>query len=239
STSKSFSANPTPKASTSRVPTQTTSPSIGQLIAGFSAGDADPFTKEVYKQLIAGNINTFIELLRVSLAKKSRMSLSRANEGVLQATVEQRISPSNFVPELRMIMDGHKFKGSGRYGFADIFVLSRGGDCVALELKYVNLAGLMRGSTGNFNEEYGANVLHSLDVSLPNESEQSLLTRQYIYWSEKERKWNRTTISEILNNGMDQLSKYLNIIAKGPVPDENYNFAGVCDERLKATNSEL
>ncbi|RIB03391.1 hypothetical protein C2G38_2225182 [Gigaspora rosea] len=83
------------------------------------------------------------------------------------------------------------------------------GDCVALELKYVNLPG-----------------------------EQSLLARQFVYWSVKERQWSQTTISEILDNGMNQLSKYLNVIAKGPVPDKNYTFTGVCDERLKATNSK-
>ncbi|CAG8526301.1 3333_t:CDS:10 [Gigaspora rosea] len=68
--------------------------------------------------------------------------------------------------------------------------------------------------------------------------EQSLLARQFVYWSVKERQWSQTTISEILDNGMNQLSKYLNVIAKGPVPDKNYTFTGVCDERLKATNSK-
>ncbi|CAG8779642.1 19000_t:CDS:2, partial [Dentiscutata erythropus] len=36
-----------------------------------------------------------------------------------------------------------------------------GGDCVVLELKYVNLVSLMRGSTRNFDDEYRANELYS------------------------------------------------------------------------------
>ncbi|KAF0480585.1 swr1 complex bromodomain subunit brf1 [Gigaspora margarita] len=79
--------------------------------------DANPFTKEAYKQLIVGDIRIFIELLRVSLDKKSRMFLPKASEEVLQATVEQYIPSRYFVPGLQMIMDDHKVKRSGWYGF--------------------------------------------------------------------------------------------------------------------------
>ncbi|CAG8795268.1 12071_t:CDS:2, partial [Cetraspora pellucida] len=98
-----------------------------------------------YNSLIVGNIIPFIKLLKTTLLARSRMSLFSANEAVLQAIVEILLPSRHRVPELCLVIDGKKRKGSGCFSFLDIFVL--GGierNDVCLELKYISLNGLAR-----------------------------------------------------------------------------------------------
>ena len=77
-----------------------------------------------YENLIAGNVMPFIKVIKTFLLTRSRMSLSSASEPVLQAIVESLLPSRYRIPELSLVMDGAKLKGSGRFGFSDVFVLS-------------------------------------------------------------------------------------------------------------------
>ncbi|PKY57159.1 hypothetical protein RhiirA4_478027 [Rhizophagus irregularis] len=160
------------------------------------------------------------------------MSLSSANEPVLQAIVENLL-PSNYcIPELSLVMNGKKPKGSGRFGYSDIFILSDTGiNYVILELKYISLVGLNINQKNNL----GSNELENLDKVLEKENEESLLKRPYSYWSKEDKKTNLTTIGEILNNGIDQLNSYMKVISKGKAT--NYSSSGIFDRRIKVSKS--
>ncbi|GES81635.1 hypothetical protein GLOIN_2v1781474 [Rhizophagus clarus] len=154
-----------------------------------------------YENLITGNIMPFIEILKTSLLSRSKMSLFSADEAVLQAIVESLLPLKHRVPELSLIMDGKKQKGTGRFGYSDIFVLKEIGDrYISLELKYI-----------------------------------SLVERLYTYWSKEHEETKQVTINEILNNGINQLKSYMNVISKGKPVD--YFSSGVFDKRIKITKS--
>ncbi|GES92952.1 hypothetical protein GLOIN_2v1781474 [Rhizophagus clarus] len=186
-----------------------------------------------YESLVNGDIIPFIDILKTFLLTRSRMSLSTADEPVLQAIVEYFLPLKYYIPELSLVMNAKKPKGSGRFGFSDIFVLKRieNNNYISLELKYISLNGLIKNQKNN----YGANDLENLDKILEKENEETLLKRPYTYWSKEHQKTNKTTIEEILNNGIDQSKLYMNTISKGKTV--NYSSSGVFDERIKTTKS--
>ncbi|CAB4389096.1 unnamed protein product [Rhizophagus irregularis] len=187
-----------------------------------------------YESLIADNIIPFIKILKTFLSSRSRMSLSSANEPVLQAIVENLLPLKYCIPELSLVINGKKQKGSGRFGYSDIFILSSEGDNnVILELKYIPLVGLINSNQKN---NFGANELENLDKILEKENEESVLKRSYTYWSKEEKKMNLTTIDETLNKGLNQLNLYMKTISKGKAI--NYSNSGVFDERVKITKSK-
>ncbi|PKB98862.1 hypothetical protein RhiirA5_430691 [Rhizophagus irregularis] len=161
------------------------------------------------------------------------MSLSLANESMLQAIIESLLPLKYRIPELSLVMDGKKLKGSGRFGYSDIFVLKGIGDIyyISLELKYIPLVGLIK----NQKVKYGANELENLDKILEKENEEDLLKRPYTYWSKEYKRTNQTTIGEVLNSGISQLESYMNTISKGRVVD--YSSSGIFDERVKIVKS--
>ncbi|CAB5182313.1 unnamed protein product [Rhizophagus irregularis] len=164
-----------------------------------------------YENLVIGNIIPFIEILKTFLLTRSKMSLSLANESMLQAIVESLLPLKYRIPELSLVMDGKKSKGSGRFGYSDIFVLKGIGDnYISLELKYISLVGLIK----NQKVEFGANELENLDKILEKENEEILLKRSYTYC---------------------QLKSYMNTISKGKVA--NYSSSGVFDERIEIIKS--
>ncbi|CAB5382386.1 unnamed protein product [Rhizophagus irregularis] len=151
---------------------------------------------------------------------------------MLQTIVENLLPLKYHIPELSLVMDGKKSKGSGRFGYSDIFVLKGIGDnYISIELKYISLVGLIK----NHKVEFGANELKNLDKILEKENEEILLKRTYIYWSKELRKTNQTTIGEILNDGISQLKSYMNTISKGKVA--NYSSSGVFDKRIEIIKS--
>ncbi|GES88999.1 hypothetical protein GLOIN_2v1886582 [Rhizophagus clarus] len=185
-----------------------------------------------YKNLVTGNIIPFIKNLKTSLLSRSQMSLFSADEPVLQAIVESLISRKYRIPELTLVMDGKKQKGSGRFGYADVFVIKGTGDNnVILELKYVSLVGLIKKQ----KNEYGANDLEDLDKTLEKEDEELLLSRPYSFWSKEHKKIKQIIISEMLENGINQLKSYMKVIAKGKTTD--YSNSGIIDKRIKIIKS--
>ncbi|GBC03024.1 hypothetical protein RclHR1_04940004 [Rhizophagus clarus] len=179
-----------------------------------------------HESLIAGNIIPFIKVLKTRLLARSQMSLSSANESVLQAIIENILPLNCYIPELSLVIDGKKSKGSGRFGYSDIFIL--GDNNVSLELKYISLVGLIK-------NKVGANELENLDKIIEKENEKVLLKRPYTFWLKGQKKINQTTIEEVLDNGINQLILYMNIISKGKVA--NYSSSGVFDKRVRITKS--
>ncbi|GES79108.1 hypothetical protein GLOIN_2v1843805 [Rhizophagus clarus] len=179
-----------------------------------------------HESLIAGNVIPFIEVLKTRLLARSQMSLSSANEPVLQAIIENILQLNCYIPELSLVIDGKKSKGSGRFGYSDIFIL--GDNNVSLELKYISLVGLIK-------NKVGANELENLDKIIEKEDEKFLLKRPYTFWSKEKKKIIQTTIEEVLDSGINQLILYMNIISKGKAT--NYSNSGVFDKRVRITKS--
>ncbi|CAB4479618.1 unnamed protein product [Rhizophagus irregularis] len=183
-----------------------------------------------YESLVMGNILPFIEILKTFLLTRSRMSLSSANESMLQAIVESLLPLKYRIPELSLVMDGKQPKGSGRFGYSDVFILKGIGDnYISLELKYISLIGLISQKV-----KFGANELENLDKILEKENEEVLLKRQYTYWSKEFKKTMQTTIDDVLNGGISQLKSYMNTISKGNVV--NYSNSGYLMNVLKQLN---
>ncbi|UZO01424.1 uncharacterized protein OCT59_012524 [Rhizophagus irregularis] len=81
-----------------------------------------------YENLVAGNLIPFIEIIKTFLSTRSQMSLSSADEPVLQAIVESLLPLKYHIPGLSLVMDGTKPKGFGHFGYSDIFVFKEIGD---------------------------------------------------------------------------------------------------------------
>ncbi|CAB4374322.1 unnamed protein product [Rhizophagus irregularis] len=185
-----------------------------------------------YENLVTDNIIPFIELLKTFLSTRSQISLSSADEPVLQAIVENLLPLKYCIPELSLVMDSTKLKGFGRFGYSDIFVLKGiGNNNISLELKYISLIGLIKNQKKKFN----TNDLENLDKIIEKEDEKILLKRLYEYWSKEHNKNKQITIEEVLNNGVNQLKSYMNIISKGKSID--YYSSGIFDKRIKITKS--
>ncbi|PKK63570.1 hypothetical protein RhiirC2_716889 [Rhizophagus irregularis] len=186
-----------------------------------------------YENLVSGNIIPFIEILKTFLSTRSQMSLFSADEPVLQAIVESLLPLKYCIPELSLVMDGTKPKGFGRFGYSDIFILKGiGNNNVSLELKYISLVGLIKNQKKKFN----TNDLENLDKLIEKEDEKVLLKRLYTYWSKEHNETRQTTIEDILNNGVNQLKSYMNIISKGKTID--YYSSGIFDKQIKITKSK-
>ncbi|RGB31175.1 hypothetical protein C1646_764386 [Rhizophagus diaphanus] len=173
------------------------------------------------------------DLISETLLTRSRMSLTSANESVLQVTVELLLPSKYRVPELCLIMNAAMSKGNGRFGFLDIFVLGESYS-ISIELKYIPLTGLVSNINGKQTKDFNANELKELDEVLEKEDEEILLKRQYKYYDKKVNKYEQTTINELLYKGMKQLRGYIEIIAKGQA---NKDSTGVCDKQIKIINS--
>src|SRR5688572_26813237 len=163
------------------------------------------------------------------------MSLFSADEAVLQAIVESLLPLKYRIPELSLVMDGTKLKGFGRFGYSDIFVLKGIGDNnICLELKYISLVNLIK-LIKNHKNKFNANDLENLDKIIEKENEKVLLKRLYSYWSKEYGETKQTTIGEVLDNGVNKLKSYMNVISNGKTI--NYSSSGIFDERIKITKS--
>ncbi|CAB4425354.1 unnamed protein product [Rhizophagus irregularis] len=186
-----------------------------------------------YNSLISGDIERFNEILKKKLSTRSQMSLSSANEPVLQEIFEFSLPSKYRVPELCLVMNKNVRKGNGRFGFVDMFVLGDETN-VIIELKYIQLAGLLRDINEKQTKTFSSIELSKLDKIIEKEDEKSLLERKYVHYVKNMKKYKQTTIEEILKNGTNQLLRYINIIIKGKATKDS---AGICDERIEVMNS--
>ncbi|POG68956.1 hypothetical protein GLOIN_2v1480379 [Rhizophagus irregularis DAOM 181602=DAOM 197198] len=73
------------------------------------------------------------------------------------------------------------------------------------------------------------------DKIIEKENEMVLLKRSYSYWSKEYGETKQTTIGEVLDNGVNQLKSYMNVISNGKTI--NYSSSGIFDEQIKITKS--
>jgi hypothetical protein len=147
--------------------------------------------------------------LKKTLLSRSQISLSTANEHVLQAIVELLLPSQYRIPELCLIANNTKRKGDGRFGFLDIFVLAEEmkKSYISIELKYISLVGLVRNNNGKQIKAFGSNELKELDEILEKEDEETLLKRKYVYYAKENNEWRQTTIGEVWNKTTRKLYK--------------------------------
>ncbi|CAG8640777.1 2767_t:CDS:2, partial [Scutellospora calospora] len=129
------------------------------------------------------DINTFKQTLLNFFKSRSSYSLLSANEAVLQVVTELLL-PNNGIPELCLLMDNSKPRGDGRFGFVDIIF----GDVnySIIELKYVNILGLLKAIKNDWNVSSCTNDLANFDKLIENENEGELLKRNFMFWSKEQ-----------------------------------------------------
>ncbi|KAF9369335.1 hypothetical protein CPC16_004587 [Podila verticillata] len=186
------------------------------------------------RNLKAGRAVEFCELLETFFSSRAVRSLQTANEAVLQGIVELLLDePSNRIPELRLVVDGSKEPGKGRFGFVGIFIprqataIGSEQTCVVMELKNATLEGLWKGATSRKSDYKD---LESLRETLCSEDESSLLSRKYAHWSQGDGGWTTVTLEFIMEASVKQLQRYMQTIALGKV--RSYDTSGVLDSRV-------
>jgi len=173
------------------------------------------------------------------LQTRAVRSLRTANEAVLQGVVELLLDePNSRVPELRLVLDGNKEYGDGRYAFVDMFIppmttgtVGRRTRGVVLELKNAALEGLWNGEINDWNKQSTYSDLEKLQHKLCAEDDESLLARKYMYWSKDQRRPVSTTVVAIMEGALKQLETYMQTIAKGK--PQLYHDSGVLDSRVR------
>ncbi|CAB4383189.1 unnamed protein product [Rhizophagus irregularis] len=115
-----------------------------------------------YNSLISGNIERFNKILKKNLLTRSQMSLSLANEPVLQGIFEFSLPSKYRIPELCLVMNKNVRKGNRRFGFVDMFVLGDETN-VIIESKYIQLAGLLRDINEKQTKTFSSIELSKLD----------------------------------------------------------------------------
>ncbi|CAG8538763.1 18185_t:CDS:2 [Cetraspora pellucida] len=151
------------------------------------------------------DINIFKRMLLNFFKSRSSYSLLSANEAVLQVVTELLL-PNNRIPELCLLMNNAKPRGDGRFGFVDMIF----GDVhySIIELKYINILGLIKAINNNWNVSPCTNDLANFD-------EQHNIPKI-------------TTLNEILLSAEEQVTRYMNVIANGPVQNGK---PGIIDSR--------
>ncbi|CAB4494306.1 unnamed protein product [Rhizophagus irregularis] len=121
------------------------------------------------------------------------MSLSLANEPVLQGIFEFSLPSKYRIPELCLVMNKNVRKGNGRFGFVDMFVLGDETN-VIIESKYIQLVGLLRDINEKQTKTFSSIELSKLDKIIEKEDEKSLLERKYVHYVKNMKKYKQTTI---------------------------------------------
>ena len=201
-----------------------------------------PLLGPAFDNLVRGNIDDFVKLLEAFFKTRALRSLSSANEATLQGIVELLLDkPIYRVPELRLVIDGNQPKGKGRFGFVDVFIpaatttFGRRTFAVLLELKYIMLEGLFKGAYNQLRPPTYVEM-QDLEKHLSGEDEDKILERNYVYWSKDSGESETKTVSSILEGGVEQLTKYVETVAKGQ--PKHWTDSGVLDSRIKVGDGD-
>ncbi|CAI2186743.1 8286_t:CDS:2, partial [Funneliformis geosporum] len=144
------------------------------------------------------------------------------NEPGFQTAIELLLPTNHRRSEVRLIIDGlKKNSGTNENGIKS---------SVILELKCISLVGLLSGVKKRWVENAEYKSLKELDEELEKETEDELLGRKYFYWCKEGKKFKQIVVEELINNGMEQLGRYLKTMQKGKVSN---NGSGICDDKIK------
>ena|SRR2546423_4698042 len=146
--------------------------------------------------------------------------------------VEMFIKSECRVSELRLVKNS---KGSSvRYGFLDLLVIGFNKPCfksnIIFELKYLTLKGLYCGEINKLVEDCSYNLLKHLDDRISNETDETILTRNYIFWSNDDKKYKSMFVRDIIYSGVEQLKNYISLIKKGEICKSTK--LGILDDRI-------
>ncbi|CAG8541128.1 7574_t:CDS:2, partial [Cetraspora pellucida] len=124
--------------------------------------DYNPVDKYLaYKSMLKGNISPFADLILNYHKSKSFREFKDYNEAAFQMAIELLLPTKHRQPEVRLVVDGSKSSGAGRFGFIDIFVNGVNEDrmksSIILELKYISLVGLLSGEKAKWVEKQTIN----------------------------------------------------------------------------------
>ena len=117
----------------------------------------------------------------------------------------------------------------------DIFMCEYAtGNSVVIELKLFNILGLYNGTKGGSYENYPPHEkLLKLNDELKLESEETLFKRNYKYWCKDGRKYQEVNVRDYLNNGFEQLKRYVNALMSGKANHGDKKI-GILDDRITA-----
>lgn len=144
--------------------------------------------------------------------------------------------PSNrHLSEVRLIVNDSSNKGSGRFGFVDIFVNDyKKNRAIVIELKHISLQGLLSGEREHRikNPEY--KQLSILDGKIESEQSNKLLARYYMFWSSKENKYVKCKLMDLVDEAKQQTKTYIRTLKNGVAIRNICN--GVCCDKINVIN---
>ncbi|RUS28326.1 hypothetical protein BC938DRAFT_482018 [Jimgerdemannia flammicorona] len=147
-----------------RIPNEITKSVVIERIASYLRADDSicQLIGPAHTDFMAGKITKFRELLETFLKTRPLRSLHTTNEPVLQVIIDAFLDkPSERMPELCLVVDGNKDYRSVRFGFTNIYSLSRWILHLGRELN-ITLNGLMKGETGKWDRQFGYSELEEL-----------------------------------------------------------------------------
>ncbi|RUO97023.1 hypothetical protein BC936DRAFT_141107 [Jimgerdemannia flammicorona] len=172
-----------------------------------------------HTDFMAGKITKFRELLETFLKTRPLRSLHTTNEPVLQVIIDAFLDkPSERMPELCLVVDGNKDYRSVRFGFTNIYSLSRW----ILHLGRELVLERRENGIGNSDTQSWKNW--------EGEDENALLAKKYVYWSKDHHQWISTTVDKVMERAMRQLETYMETIAKGEAKE--YQDSGILNNRI-------
>ncbi|CAG8511033.1 1016_t:CDS:2 [Gigaspora rosea] len=194
----------------------------------------------MYKSMLKGNILPFVDLILSYYKSKAFREFKDYNEAAFQTAIELLLPTKNRKPEVRLVVDGSKNSGAGRFGFIDIFVNGVDEDgiksSVILELKCISLVGLLSGEKAKWAKNADYKSLKALDNKIKEETEEELLNRNYFYWCKEKKKYEQVSVGELIKNGMEQLSRYMKTVQNGGV--NKYVESGIYDAKIQVMKGE-
>ncbi|CAG8835450.1 42432_t:CDS:2, partial [Gigaspora margarita] len=124
------------------------------------------------------NLKVFEKTLLKFFKPWLNFSLSSASEVVLQVIAELLLQENQILGLLKLclVIDNNKPRENSRFGFVDL--IFGGLNPSVIELKYINLSGLIKAMNNDWNS-YSSTNLASLDKYIENEDEKTSLKQKY------------------------------------------------------------
>ncbi|KDQ12092.1 hypothetical protein BOTBODRAFT_424151 [Botryobasidium botryosum FD-172 SS1] len=186
---------------------------------------------ESYGSFLRNNPTPLIDSFERFLQQKSVRSVGAITEAVIQNLLEAFWFTSSCLSGLCLVADSTKQKGSGRFGFVDLFVRSSQANRshTVVELKSVTLLGLAKGAMNNGDRDPSARELELLRQALRSESEVELMEREFFWYEKETKKWRLSSMKTLKVTATQQMVKYLEALRLGHATEHT---SGILDDRV-------